>query len=127
MVLGANIRGGLTEIWGHKLRSALTLIGIIFGTLSINFMFSIVQGVRETISDVFDTIGLDGAIFVSPRDLERGERNAWNLASTGIVYADVEALRDKMRGRAMVSPIGTIMRTVENDGKRVAVQIDAVN
>lgn len=127
MVLGENIRGGLGEIWGHKLRSALTLIGIVLGTFSINCMFSLVQGVRDTIANVFDTIGLDGAIFIAPRELERGERDAWNLSSTGISYGDVDAVRKKLEGSALVSPMGTIMRMVEHDGKRTSVQIDAVN
>lgn len=127
MIVGENIRSGLSELWGHKLRSFLTLVGIFFGTLSINSMFSLVQGVRETIAGVFDTIGLDGAIFIAPRQLERDERNAWNLSSTNISYADVDALRAKLEGQALVSPMGTLMRTVENDGKRSQVEIEAVN
>ena len=127
MVLGENIRGGLTEIWGHKLRSALTLVGIVLGTFSINCMFSLVQGIRVTIASVFDTIALDGAVFISPRQLERGERDAWNLSSTGITYGDVDAVRAKLEGRAQVSPWGTLVRFVEKGPTRVMVEVNAVN
>lgn len=127
MVLGENIRGGFTEIWGHKLRSALTLVGIVLGTFSINCMFSIVQGIRDTIGNVFETIALDGAIFISPRQLERGERDAWNLSSTGITYADVDAVRASLAGRALVSPMGGTGRVIEHDGIRSTVEVQAVN
>jgi putative ABC transport system permease protein len=127
MVLGENIRGGFIEIWGHKLRSALTLVGIVLGTFSINCMFSIVQGIRDTIGGVFETIALDGAIFISPRQLERGERDAWNLSSTGINYADVDAVRASLVGQALVSPMGQTARMIENDGKRSTVEVQAVN
>ena len=127
MVVGENIRGGFTEIWGHKLRSALTLVGIVLGTFSINCMFSIVQGIRDTIGGVFETIALDGAIFISPRQLERGERDAWNLSSSGITYADVDAVRASLRETALVSPMGEAGRMIEHDGKRTLVQVEAVN
>ena len=127
MVIGENIRGGFTEIWGHKLRSALTLVGIVLGTFSINCMFSIVSGVRDAIAGVFETIALDGAIFISPRQLERGERDAWNLSSKGISYADVDAVRASLAGTALVSPMGTTGRMVEHDGKRSTVEIESVN
>lgn len=127
MMIGENIRSGLTEIWGHKLRSGLTLIGIWAGTLSINCMFSLVQGIRDTIGGVFETIALDGAIFISPRQLERGERDAWNLSSTGISYADVDAVRASLKDQALVSPMGTTARMIEHDGKRSTVEVEAVN
>ena len=127
MVIGENIRGGFIEIWGHKLRSALTLVGIVLGTFSINCMFSIVQGIRDTIGNVFETIALDGAIFISPRQLERGERDAWNLSSSGITYADVEAVRTSLVDRALVSPMGQTGRIIEHDGKRSTVEVLAVN
>jgi putative ABC transport system permease protein len=127
VVIGENIRGGFIEIWGHKLRSALTLVGIVLGTFSINCMFSIVQGIRDTIGNVFETIALDGAIFISPRQLERGERDAWNLSSSGITYADVEAVRTSLVDRALVSPMGQTGRIIEHDGKRSTVEVLAVN
>lgn len=127
MVIGENIRSGLSEIWGHKLRSVLTLVGIFFGTLSINSMFSIIGGVRVAIAQVFETIALDGMVFIFPRGLERGERNAWNLSSKGLTIADTLALREAMDGRALVSPIGTVMRELERKGVRSIVQVEGVN
>ncbi len=127
MVFGENLRGGLSEIWGHKLRSALTLTGIVLGTFSINAMFSIVQGVRNAISGVFETIGLDGSAFITPRGLERDERTAWNRASRGLSVEDAEAVAHLLGEEALVSPNATTMREVVRGTTRSWVQIEAVN
>ncbi len=122
-----NVRSGLSEIWGHKLRSALTLVGVILGVFSINCMFSIVAGVRGAISGVFETIGLDGVVFVFPRGMERDERTAWNLSSKGMSIADADSLRRDLAGVAYVSPLAGMQRWVEYDGKRSQVRMEAVN
>ncbi len=123
-----NLRGGLSEIWGHKLRSALTLVGVILGVFSINCMFSIVQGVRDTIGDVFETIGFDGIVFLVPEDIERDKRTAWNLASKGLQASDADALRIKLADqRVRVSPLSQMWRTIEYNGKRTSIRIEACN
>lgn len=122
-----HVRGGLSEIWGHKLRSGLTLIGVVLGVFSINCMFSIVAGVRGAIAGVFDTIGLDGVVFIFPRGMERDERTAWNLSSKGVTIADADALRVELRDVALVSPLAGMQRWVEFEGKRSRVRMEAVN
>jgi hypothetical protein len=38
--VSADIRSSIAEIWGHKLRSSLTLVGIVLGTTSLVVMVS---------------------------------------------------------------------------------------
>lgn len=123
-----NVRGGISEIWANKLRSALTLIGVVLGVFSINCMFSIVQGVRVSISDMFETIGFDGMVFVVPQELDRDERTAWNLSSKGLQVSDADALRLAFHDEGVrVSPMSQFMRTVEHAGKESLVRFEAVN
>ncbi len=126
MIIGENIRNGMSEIWGHKLRSGLTLIGIVLGTFSINAMFSIVAGVRTAISGVFATVGLDTAVFVSPKQVSRDERTAWALASKGLTAADADAMRDGIDS-TLASAVGSFSREIEHGGKRSQVTFQAVN
>jgi putative ABC transport system permease protein len=72
LTLGEIIRTALSEIWGHKLRSTLTLLGIILGTLSITVMTSLLDGVTTAVWAGFKDLGFDGVMFVvtrPPRDL----------------------------------------------------------
>ena len=40
MNLSESTRSSIAEIWGHKLRSCLTLVGIVLGTTSLVVMVS---------------------------------------------------------------------------------------
>ena len=49
-----NIRLAFQGIWGHKMRSVLTMLGIIIGIAAIITIVSTIQGTNEQIKEVFD-------------------------------------------------------------------------
>ncbi len=76
MNLGEVLRTALAEIRAHKLRSTLTLLGIILGTLSITVMTSFLDGIATAVWDGFADLGYDGVVYVvnrEARDLKEGE------------------------------------------------------
>ena len=44
MQIGESVRTSAAEIWSHKLRSALTLVGIVLGTTALVVMVSVIGG-----------------------------------------------------------------------------------
>ena len=48
MNLGESVRTSASEISSHKLRSLLTLVGIILGTTSLVVMVSVIGGAAST-------------------------------------------------------------------------------
>ncbi|HKQ96911.1 MAG TPA: ABC transporter permease [Candidatus Polarisedimenticolia bacterium] len=90
--LGEIVRTALSEIRHHKLRSSLTLLGIILGTLSITVMTSLLDGVTAAVWDGFADLGFDGVMYVvgrSPRDLRE---QAVFARSRGLQPEDVDVL-----------------------------------
>ena len=84
--------GGFTQIRHHKLRSFLTLIGIILGTGSIIFMTSMLNGIILSVWDGFDELGYDGVMYVvakAPKDSV--ERARFSL-SEGLMPEDAKIL-----------------------------------
>ena len=76
MNLGEVLRTALAEIRAHKLRSTLTLLGIILGTLSITVMTSFLDGIATAVWEGFADLGYDGVVYVvnrEARDLREGE------------------------------------------------------
>ena len=67
MNLGESVRTSASEILSHKLRSLLTLVGIILGTTSLVVMISVIGGAAEGVRQGFDDLGFDGVMFVSQR------------------------------------------------------------
>ena len=105
MNLWETIRSVLGEIRHHKMRSILTLLGIILGTLSITVMTCLLQGVIETVWAGFADLGYDGVVLVAnrqPRDLTE---SAVFARSEGLQPEDTRILLDRARTVSAVAPM----------------------
>jgi putative ABC transport system permease protein len=90
--LGEIARTAFSEIRHHKLRSTLTLLGIILGTLSLTVMTSLLDGVTAAVWEGFTDLGFDGVMYVvgrGPRDLRE---QAVFARSRGLQPEDAEVL-----------------------------------
>jgi putative ABC transport system permease protein len=104
LTLGEIVRTSLGEIWGHRLRSTLTLLGIILGTLSITVMTSLLDGVTTAVWAGFKDLGFDGVMYVvsrPPRDLRE---QAVFARSRGLQPEDGELLLQRGTAVHEVAP-----------------------
>ena len=53
------IRTGLSELLSHKMRSALTMLGVIFGVAAVIAMVSIGEGAKQEALDQIKRMGID--------------------------------------------------------------------
>src|SRR6185369_14042528 len=100
---GEIVRTSLSEIRGHKLRSGLTLLGIILGTLSITVMTSFLDGIVTMVWEGFDDLGFDGVMYIAPRAASDLRDQAMFARSMGLMPADADLLlarADKIRAVA---------------------------
>ena len=65
MYIGESLRTTVTEIWAHKMRSLLTLFGVVLGTMAVVTMVSLIEAVKVEIWNGIDSLGLRGVLFVS--------------------------------------------------------------
>jgi len=68
MVIGEALRTTFTEVWAHKMRSALTLVGVVLGTMAVVTMVSLIEAVKVEVWHGIQTLGLDNVMFVSSAD-----------------------------------------------------------
>ena len=99
------LRTVLGEIRHHKMRSALTLLGIILGTLSITVMTCLLQGVVETVWAGFADIGYDGVVLVSNRQARDLTEVAVFARSEGLQPRDADLLIERARLVSSVAPM----------------------
>ncbi len=88
-----SIVGGLSSIWSHKLRSSLTLFGIVVGVASVVAMFSFVGGISDRIMEDFEQLGYDNVFFVGSRPPDNPDNLASLRISKGLTLEDTEVLR----------------------------------
>jgi putative ABC transport system permease protein len=122
-----SVRTSLAEIRSHKLRSALTLVGIVLGTTALVVMVSVIGGVAVAVQKGLDDLGFDGVVFVvskSPEDhLERRKQGF----SRGLRASDgraIEAGRETIEDAAPVVGLGDM--TVRVNGQTLKASIEGV-
>jgi putative ABC transport system permease protein len=83
----------LREIRGHKLRSLLTLSGIVFGAASVVSMTSLASAMQSLVYDDLIAMGLSRSYWMNDRGPRSDARGAAALRHTGLSLRDLEALR----------------------------------
>ena len=102
--LGEILRTAMSEMWHHKLRSTLTLLGIILGTLSLTIMTSLLDGVTAAVWAGFDDLGFDGVMYVMNRPPKDLREQAIFARSRGLQPEDARFLMSRARTIDAVAP-----------------------
>ena len=95
------LRSALSAIRQHRLRSFLTMLGIIIGVASVICVIAMVQGMSSRISQLFEGLGSSSLTLraeTSLQDQLRGKINRLRLT-------DVDELRYRMEGISHITPI----------------------
>lgn len=83
----------LREIRGHKLRSLLTLSGIVFGAASLVSLASLAGGLREMAFEDIRTIGYPRSYWIHDREPRSDVVAAADVRHPGLRIDDLDALR----------------------------------
>src|SRR5712672_2780205 len=89
--LGITVLAGMREIWAHKFRSLLTMLGIILGVSSLVAMSALVSGMEKGAREALVALGGLEKVRVEPQDLPVEQRYLSEEA-VGVTMNDVRAL-----------------------------------
>jgi putative ABC transport system permease protein len=90
---GELVLDALREIRGHKLRSLLTLSGIVFGAASVVSMTSLASAMQALVYNDLIAMGLSRSFFMEDQGPRSDAKGAAALRHTGLRLRDLEALR----------------------------------
>ena len=103
MTLWNAILVGLKEIWAHKFRSVLTMLGIVLGVSSLVTMSAMVQGMENGAREALVAVGGLEKIRVEAQPVPVEQRHLRDFA-TGVTLNDVYALQHSAPEITKVSP-----------------------
>ena len=83
----------LREIRAHKLRSLLTLSGIVFGAASVVSMTSLASAMKTLVYDDLIAMGMSRSFFMDDQGPRSDAKGATALRHTGMRLTDLDALR----------------------------------
>jgi putative ABC transport system permease protein len=111
---GEVIRGGLIELWAHKLRSLLTLTLLMLGVFALVVMTSVLDGVMDRITTGFSGMSWDGTVMLAPKSPETTEEQKRFAMSPGLRFEDLPRL---------TAPHPSVLAFLPRAQKRSAVRV----
>ncbi len=102
MNLGEVIKIAWKSLMTNKLRSILTMLGIIIGVAAVIMMVAISAGTEATIADRINGLG-SNLLFINQNFTRGGPNQGPQNQKGGLVYTDVAAIREQVAGVAGVS------------------------
>jgi len=103
MNIGNLLKVALNALKRNKMRSFLTMLGIIIGVASVITMLAIGQGSKKSIQDQIASMG-SNMLFVMPANMRSGGVQQGNSTSQRLTVADVTAIRTGCDAVIAVSP-----------------------
>lgn len=120
------VRTAVAEILEHKLRSALTLVGIVLGTTSLVVMVSVIGGVAEGVRKGLSDLGYDGVLIVTDRaPRERLEQKKQSY-SRGLRSGDLEVIRGGRELLEDAAPVVSLSEVALINGKTFQVPVEGI-
>jgi putative ABC transport system permease protein len=127
MNLLESMRIALVSLSASKLRSALTMLGIIIGVAAVVALMGIGRGAQAAITDQINSLG-SNLLFVSPGSTNQGGvRGAEGSAAT-LTYQDAQALADPQNAPAIaaVAPEMRAFGQIVYQGNNINAQVSGV-
>ncbi len=126
MTLLESVRTSATEIRSHKLRSLLTLVGIILGTTSLVVMISVIGGAAVAVQKGLSDLGFDGVMFVTsqtPADRLQQKKSGY---SRGLRTADLRTIDDGKELIGSAAPVVQFAATGRVNGRDMQLNLEGI-
>jgi len=106
----------MRALWRNKVRSVLTMLGIIFGIGTVIAMISAGQGARQSVADVFSAMGTNLLIITNGSSQSSGVRGGAG-SQMALTWADLDALENgEVPTARWVAPVLTTRVQVAAEG-----------
>lgn len=121
------VRLGVKSLWLHRLRSLLTMLGIVFGVCSVIAMLAIGEGASFEAQEKIKSLGSQNIILRSTKPPE--EQKATDKGSQsyvlqyGVTYADIKRIRATIPGVTVVMPARNIREYAWNISRRADCEV----
>jgi len=95
---------GMSSLLAHKLRSLLTMLGMIFGVGAVVAMLSITAGAQKEMMSYIDLLGVNNIIIEAREAVDRDELQARRAISPGLTFRDFRAISENVSGIEALTP-----------------------
>jgi putative ABC transport system permease protein len=119
-----SLRVALKGLLANRMRSLLTMLGILIGTAAVILLVAVGTGISNLVQHQIETLG-SNAVYVWPEQNQGGnDKGGTASRQAKLTKADLRALSDKTRAPDIlaVSPVLQVRATAVSDGTTYALQ-----
>ena len=98
------LKMGLASLFAHKLRSLLTMLGMIFGVGAVVAMLSITAGAQKEMMSFIDQLGVNNIIIEAREAVDQNELQTVRAISPGLTFRDYRAISENVSGLVAITP-----------------------
>src|SRR5436190_6989910 len=102
--IGPELVMGMASLFAHKLRSLLTMLGMIFGVGAVVAMLSITAGAQKEMMSFIDQLGVNNIIVEAHESVDRNELQTVRAVSPGLSFRDYRAISEHVCGLVAITP-----------------------
>src|ERR1039457_5546307 len=112
---------GLQNLLLHRLRSLLTMLGMIFGVAAVVSMLSIGAGARQKVMALIEQMGVHNLIVEAKETTEWQAHQKIRKISPGLSFQDYRVIRDDVSDIVAATPRKrmTPSKTIRSEERRV--------
>lgn len=117
--MGDNVKSAFSSIWGNKVRSLLTLLGVIIGVSSVTILIALGQGLKNDVSSLIGSFGTNVVTVIPGKiDTSKGQTqpNPADLVNGDILTPQDLASVRAVPGVSQVTPMGLASGGVSYNG-----------
>ncbi len=114
------------SLWMHRLRSGLTMLGIVFGVSSVIAMLAIGEGASQQAQQQIAHLGSTNIIIrtVKPPDMEVADADSGqSIQEYGLRYSDAERFRATIPDAQVVVPVRRQTQQTQYRSRRVTAEV----
>jgi putative ABC transport system permease protein len=99
-----DLRQGFENLLAHRLRSLLTMLGMIFGVAAVVSMLSIGAGARQKVMALIEQLGVRNLIVEARETTDRQAHQKIRKISPGLTFQDYRVIQDNISDIAVSTP-----------------------
>ena len=119
------VRLGLGDVWRHKTRSFLTMLGMVFGVASVIAMLAVGEGASQQALDAIKRLGSQNILLSSekPSDDSGGNSKRSKLVMYGLLYDDEQRIRETIPNVVLTVPARMVRRNTRFGDRQLELRV----
>ena len=122
MTLGSLLKFSLASLTGHRLRTGLSLVGVMIGVAAVLVLTALGEGARRYVIEQFSSLGTN-LLVVLPGKTETSGLVGFGGIPNDLTLLDARAVARQTRAAERVAPLSMGTEEIEYQGRRRQVAI----